>query len=415
VPGEHTADLFDDILEGQDDRKSKLYKRILHDLYENKDVVNGEFAISRAEDFVRQQALKEGIIKAASRLQAGGGADEAEDLLNNAIRRRVQLFRPGVRLTDAGIIEQFLSDNVESFPTGIPELDRRGLGPIRKGLHLYIGLPKSGKTWWLVNLGRRAVLEHRLRVCHVTLEMSEPRMVQRYYQSLFAVAKRTTDEVTTSELEKDELGRLIDLSEKNVKPKLALDDPKIAQKLMDKASWAGTRLNRLLVKQFPTGQLKVQELAAYLDMLELQEGFTPDLLIVDYADLMFINPNNYRHELGDLYKRLRGIAVERNIAVATATQSNRSGVGSKVLTEGNVSEDFSKIATADCVLTYNQTEAERACGLARIYVSNGRNDEDKFTVLITQNYAMGQFVLDSVLMLSRYWDVLASHAPQADG
>jgi hypothetical protein len=90
--------------------------------------------------------------------------------------------------------------------------------------------------------------------------------------------------------------------------------------------------------------------------------------------------------------------------LVAASQGNREAATSKLVTGEMASEDYSKIATADNVITYSQTLQEKALGLARIFVSQGRNDEDKFVSLITQSYATGQFCLDSTLMLSDYWD-----------
>jgi len=411
VPGEHTADLFDDVLEGDDERKSKLYSRILLDLHEQQGQVNGEYVVKSAGNFIRQQTLKDGIVRAATRLQSDGDLDAAEGILNEALRCRTEVFDPGLRLTNTAASLAFLDTQDQGFTTGIPELDRRNLGPGRKELHLYIGLPKSGKTWWMVNLGRRSLVE-RQRVLHITLEMSEARMAQRYYQCLFAMAKRD-EAIEIFNFEKDELGRVMGFSDVEVRPKLFMTDPDIRKKLTESVGRFGMRFNNLLIKQFPTGQLKPRELEAYLDMLEMQEGYIPDLLIVDYADLMYINPANYRHELGAVYKQLRGLAVERNIAVATASQSNRSGVGSKKIDSSNVAEDFSKIAIADCVITYNQTDAEKELGLARLFVASGRNDEDKFMVLLSQNYAMGQYVIDSAPMVSKYWELVGEHSDES--
>jgi len=148
-------------------------------------------------------------------------------------------------------------------------------------------------------------------------------------------------------------------------------------------------------------------LRGYLDSLEMSRRIVPDLLLVDYADLMSIGTRDYRHELGNLYKDLRGLAVSRNIAVATASQSNRSSLDAKIITGGSVAEDFSKIATSDVVLTYNRTEAERTIGTARLWVEKGRNDADKFTLLISQNYATGQFCISSTRMMPRkYWEAV---------
>ncbi len=160
----------------------------------------------------------------------------------------------------------------------------------------------------------------------------------------------------------------------------------------------------MVVKQFPTGSLTISGLQAYLDLLESTCDFVPDLLLVDYADLMYVDERDYRIGIGQLYKHLRGIAVERDFAIATASQANRGGVGAVHITERNVAEDFSKIATADTIITFNQTVEEKRLGLARLHVANSRDDGDNITVLITQNYTRGQFVIQSALMQPVYWD-----------
>jgi replicative DNA helicase len=157
-------------------------------------------------------------------------------------------------------------------------------------------------------------------------------------------------------------------------------------------------MKNLVIKEFPTGSLTVNGLKAYLDMLE-NSGFVPDLLIVDYVDLMKLpSDDNYRIALGQIFKDTRGIAVESNMAVVTVSQSNRDGAKGKKVTGANVAEDWSKIGTADTIITYSQTDEERNMNLARIYVANARNDQDKITILISQNYAMNQFCKDSYLM-----------------
>ncbi|MFH1738370.1 MAG: hypothetical protein ABIH23_05135, partial [bacterium] len=115
---------------------------------------------------------------------------------------------------------------------------------------------------------------------------------------------------------------------------------------------------------------------------------------------------DYRIALGSLYKDLRGLAVERNIAIATASQTNREFAGKKLITGRGVAEDYSKIATCDTIITYNQTEAEMRLGTARLYVDKGRNEEAKFSVMIAQSYKTGQFCLRSRRMAPRYWSIV---------
>ncbi len=171
------------------------------------------------------------------------------------------------------------------------------------------------------------------------------------------------------------------------------------------APW-GTRLGRLVIKAFPSGTLTVSHLEAYLDYLEQEHKFQPNVLIVDYPDLMAQDAKNYRISLGRTFVDLRGMFVDRNIAGFCPTQGNRSSLRAEKVRSDMVSEDITKVNTADIVLTYSRTEEEEQRGLGRLYVAHARNARDGATVILTQSYATGQFVLDSALMQSAYWEIL---------
>jgi hypothetical protein len=193
-----------------------------------------------------------------------------------------------------------------------------------------------------------------------------------------------------------------------VLPKLSMQDKDIRKKLERQIDKFGTRLlSNIFIKEFATGMLTVRALEVYLDGLENNERFTPDLLIVDYPDLMKIDKDNYRLGIDEVYKEIRGLAKTRNMAVAVVSQGNRDSEKAKNVGSGHVAEAWSKIAHADCIITYQQTPAEHKMGLARLYVAGGRNDEDKLTLIISQNYAFGSFIVDSCLMQgSNYWNQL---------
>lgn len=272
-------------------------------------------------------------------------------------------------------------------------------------------------TWALCNLGKFALLQ-RKKVCHVSLEMSAKKMVQRYYQSIFNMSKRKEKSLYV-EFERNTLGRIIDIKMDELFPQYSMDDPRIHRKLTKRINNWGHRLGHLVTKEFPTGSLTLNMLKAYLDNLEAASNFIPDLLIVDYPDLMDINVNNYRLDLGKVYKDLRGIAVERNIAIAIASQANRGGAEAQTVTDTDIAEDYSKIATVDNVVTYSQTQQEKELGCARLFLANGRNDADRFSVLISQNYNTGQFVLDSVPLYTQrsmqsYFELVKENVGEVD-
>lgn len=411
VPGEHVADLFDDIIHGDDNRKAKVYSVFLHRLFDVE--VNSKYAMSKLHQFTRQQQLKSKLMEAASVLQGEGTVEQVEEIFREALKDTINIFDPGVFLSDKARSFNFLDFSYDNFPTGIPEFDRKSAGPIRKGLHLFIALPKRGKSWWLIHLGKMGIL-HRLKIVHITLELSEERVAQRYFQALFAIAKREAEEIWQASFEKDRKGRLIEIDSQQVTPTLTLDDPQIRKKLGVKVDKWGVKFDKVLIKEFPTGKLTVNQIEAYLDSLEVSHGFIPDLLLIDYIDMMRVDSRNYRHDLGRIYREVRGIGVERNIGIATCSQSHRQGMNVRLITEGNVSEDFSKIGTVDTVITFSQTKHERDIGLARLHVANSRIDDDNYTVLLTQNYKIGQFVIDSAFLPRHYWKMIGVEEEDED-
>jgi len=310
-----------------------------------------------------------------------------------------------VRLTDVARSLRFLDTALNSgFRTGIPELDRRGLGPARKEISLFIAPPGRGKSQWLVHLGKHGLLDRRT-VAHVTLEMSEDRVCQRYVQSLFAVSKRE-EQLYRTVLERDELGRVCGIEMKPMGKRPSFEDDNIRGKLVRMIQRRLGHRPRLYIKEFPSGHATVRDIGGYLEMLG-SEGVNVDLLLVDYADLFRLDARHKREELGQIYVDLRGLAVERNIAVATASQSNRDSMKKKQVTEDDVAEDISKIATVDTAFTYSRTAEEKRRNLARLLVAKARNDEDKMTILLSQNYALAQFCIESAMMSKHYEEVLS--------
>lgn len=406
APREHIADLLEDFIEKNDDASQRLIETLKF-LFENRDRVNSRYVLDQIAELVRAQSIHKGIIAAAEVLQEGAddALDRAERIILEAVQRRVSVFDPGVRLDDVGSVLAAIDiEEEDAFPTGVRELDKRALGPKRAELHLFIGAAKSGKTWWMVNLAKRAMLRG-LRVVHVSLEVSEEIMLRRYVQSMFAIPKRK-EKLVNIRFVIDEMGRIEDMEKRERDPQIALESYGALEAIGRKMNRWKRRFSNLIVKRFPTGQLTISGLKAYLDLLEQRMSFIPDLLLLDYADLMYLDTTNYRHELGRLYKDLRGLAVERNIALATASQSNREGAKGKRVDVVNVAEDYSKIATADTIITISRTDQEAALGLARLLVAAARNDEDRIQICLSQSYETGQFVVDSALMGTNYMDIV---------
>lgn len=409
-PGEHIADLLEDKLNTEKASIRKMYEDVLYGLYEHRENVNGEFVLNSLRGFIRGAHMKRELAEAVENLQAGD-VDRAELSIQKALRMPDASLDLGLFFgEDVERTLAFLEEMTDCFPTGIAEFDKAGIGPVPKELLIVMAPPNTGKTWALLNYSKYALLG-RKKVLHLTLEMHEGRTTQRYMQMLFSISKRNS-EVPVVEFERDEDGQMIGITPSMIERPTLENNPDVTTQL--RKHLRNSKRLQLVVKQFPTGQLTIPMLEAYLDQLERVKNFVPDMIVLDYADLMKLDVSNMRASLGQLYKDLRGIAVERNCAMVTATQTNREGSDVGVITERHVAEDFSKIAIADNIISLNQTEAERSLGLMRGFVVKARNDEKGWQVLISQAYQAGQFVLDSIRMTDSYLDhVEALSAAQA--
>jgi replicative DNA helicase len=398
-PGDHLPDLLEDEL-SSDKPSAKLYLELLEAVHEMRGKVNEEYALNQLEAFVRKQTLKSSIIRASEAI-ADDDLDRAEEDLNAGMKTRLSVFAPGMTLAQG--LNVSLSGQVRKdiIPTGIVGLDKANFGPARGELHLFIGPPKVGKSWWLVHMTKQ-FLVHRMKVAVVTLELSEAAWCQRLIQCLFSLPRHKA-KIPVTRLRVDDLGRLLRFERETITERMSLDDSGARVYLEKKLMRFYTRDN-VVIKQFPAGMLTVRGLINYLDMLERAQGFIPDFLVIDYPDYMVIDPKNYRLEAGALYNDLRGMAVSHNIGVVVASKSNREGAKARLVSETHAGEDFSRVFTADSILTYSQTNDEKKLGLARLFASNTRvADRDGFVLLLSQAYQIGQFALDSVQMTDAAW------------
>jgi hypothetical protein len=246
-------------------------------------------------------------------------------------------------------------------------------------------------TWWLIQVGKSGI-QFRHKVLHITLELSEEKTAKRYIQSLFGLTANEAQQVKSTLFVRDPVSQAVRFDVINFERNSVYAERKDIQ---NKLLWMGR--SELLIKEFPTGTLSTEHLMLYLDSLKRERGFVPDLIVLDYAELMKIDAQLLRIDTGRLYKELRGISGA-GYALVSASQGNKESANAKVVDSTNVAEDWSKVGTADMVITYSQTIEEYRLGLARIFTPKARDAGDRFMTLISQSYPIGQFCLDSVPM-----------------
>lgn len=442
VPERHIVELFDSQINGKDDRIRKQYLNTILYLHANKDKVHPEYVLSKLEDYVNTELLTMTSYKIASAVR-DKNMDEAFSAIKNCSKKRLEAFNEGTRLSDVEKVLDTLRKNELYVPTGIKELNHLGICPTPGELFVFTSLTNKGKTWFLMHLARNA-FHHKLlngeyhNILHVSLEMSEGRLQQRYMQTFFGASKRVLEKRFRSIFEDKHSGEfvfepeIIDILSKpeeeqiNYQPDFTFDGhgklrakyPELEQEaflrkvitekikgipmpMKEDGSYgfrvAGLPHDNLIIKEFATGSLTMESLHNYLDDLA-ETGFIPDIMFVDYPDLMRLDTKYLRFELARVYRELRGIAIERHLGMVVPCQSNKAGDTAKIITARNMGEAWDKITGTDNHITYNQTIEELKIGRARLYVDKCRNDQVGDTIMIQQEYSTGQFCTNSFKM-----------------
>lgn len=406
--GHHLPDVLDHIL-SKKDSTARLYRDTILSIYNlHKEGINREYVLGYLSKFVTDQNTKLAVIE-AGKLIKRGDTDLARLRLTEALRRQVSTFDPGRFVSDASLESFFDEDEEWSVYLGMPELRLAKVGPQPKTLTLFVAPTGRGKTWFCVHTGKHAAAQ-RKKTLHVTLELSAEKTELRYIQAMLSVSRRRLR--TKIPYFKIRRGVFSELGFKNFR-RPSLDNPKNEPLVRSKLD----RLfapRSILIKRFQDGMLTMPGLRAYLNQLEDQFQWSPDVVIIDYPDKMKVDQQNLRLELNRLYVELRGLMDERNCAGVVVSQTNRSGENTRVITRRHLAEDYSKAQIADIVMTYNQTEAERQNNLARIYVDKNRDEEAGQLVLISQSYGHGQFVLRSAPFRDIYWQQLENMIKDED-
>lgn len=321
----------------------KIYADTFKELF--KRVPSQDYVKTEVIKFCRYQAIKNAILESPRYLEVDD-FEHVEGMLKDA-------FNVGMTMTDIGM--QFFNEyqlrsrrrmsriETKIFPTGIPQLDHYLGGGLKcKQLGIWMAPSNKGKSIALAHCGKRTVVSRR-NVIHYTLEMSQDEVADRYDASFSSIS--TWDLVDQYHDVETALDKCLNLYG-----------------------------NSLIIKEFPSGIATVDTLRSHL--LKLQQiNFFPDLIIVDYLDLLRpkVRRENRRHELSEITTDLRGLAVLLDIPIWSATQSNRSAISLETHTEEQVAEDYGKIGIADIIITINQTRKEVFDEIMRLFLAKNRN------------------------------------------
>lgn len=323
---------------------------------------NREFVMDLVEDFARKKAVAHAITESIELLKENR-IDEIEEKVRNAmlITRDVNIGQKYFSDVDPRFHRQFDQKEQKKYKTLFPTCNNLLDGGLNeKELAMVIAPPGVGKSLYLVNQGVQALKEGK-KVLYISLEMSEDKIANRFDSILTCI------------------------------PITRLKDRNSITMLKERLHTVKSRFGdaELFIKEYPVGQLTVNQIRALLVQLRLHQNFKPDLIIIDYLELLRPARNieaEYQAQ-ERIAQELRGLAMEHKVLVWTATQTNRMGKKVPVITDAELGDSYGKIRPADWAISLNQTQEEYDKGRMRVYVVKARDSKQHYLLAASVNYS----------------------------
>jgi replicative DNA helicase len=309
-------------------------------------------------NFCKNQQLKKALLNSVDLLKAGD-YDSIRGMIDNALKAG----------QDKTIGHEYNKD-VESryrenhrvvVPTPwalINELLQGGLGNGDFGL--IFGNPGGGKSWTLVDLGGYAALSG-YNVVHYTLELGED-YVGRRYDAFF-----TNIPVNKVHEHKAEVAKAtIDLR------------------------------GQVVIKEFSPGQATISTIESHVEKCK-GLGFKPDLIIIDYVDLLSSKRRTIdkKQEIDDIYLSTKGLAKQLNLPVWSVSQVNRSGAKDNIIEGDKAAGSYDKMMVTDFALSLSRKKEDKVNGTGRFHIMKNRYGGDGMTYFVNVDTSTGRIEIQN--------------------
>lgn len=339
-----TAEVFKSELIAVEDKVLKsTIADALKESAKYKDSSDAEYVKLTTLEFCKNQKMKVAIIESVDLLKSGK-YDLIKKKVDNALKAG----------TDKDIGHEYLLDIAARYEEGarscvstgwnvVDDITNGGLAAGELGV--VIAPAGGGKSWGLVSIAAQAVKAGK-RVVYYTLELNQFYVARRFDAFFTKIAFQNLNEEHAQEKIRDAME---------------------------------TIKGDLIVKYYPTKTASITTITSHIEKC-ISQGKAPDLVIVDYADL--IRPSkagDKRLELNDIYEDLRGIGGTYGIPIWTASQANRSALEDDVIEGGKVSESYNKIMIADFIMSLSRKLNDKVGGTGRWHIIKNRFGPDGMT------------------------------------
>ena len=319
----------------------------------NKSDTDEEWLMKQTEKYCQDKAIYNAIMESIQVIDGKSDKDKGAlpQILSDALAVSFDTNIGHDFLEDFESRYDFYHKVVERQPFDLDYFNRITRGGIpRKTLNVILAGTGVGKTLMMCHFAASNLMQGK-NVLYVTLEMAEERIAERIDANLMGVP----------------------LNDLSTYPKETYETKLNRVK--------GKTAGKLIIKEYPTASVGSGHLRHLLNELKLKKNFIPDIIYIDYLNLcvssrirMGANVNTYSY-VKAIAEELRGLAVEFNLPIFTATQTNRTGFTSSDVGLEDTSESFGLPATADFMFAAISNEELESLGQLLIkQLKNRYND-----------------------------------------
>ena len=312
----------------------KKISNIVEEISSTKDNSDFEWLMNETETFCKDKAVYNAIMESIQIIDGKGTQSQGSipDILSKALAVSFDVHIGHDYIEDYEKRYDFYHTVEKRVPFDLDFFNQiTNGGTPAKTLNIVMAGTGVGKSLFLCHHAANC-LKQNLNVLYITCEMAEERIAERIDANILDVT----------------LDNLREL------PKT------VYEKKIQNAS-AGVK-GKLIIKEYPTATANVNHFRFLLDELWLKRKFKPDVIFVDYLNICAsarvkagANVNSYTY-IKSIAEELRGLAVEYNVPIFSATQTTRSGYSSTDVGLEDTSESFGLPATADFMFALISTE-----------------------------------------------------------
>ena len=318
---------------------------------------DGDYIKTEFFSFCKNQSFKNALLQSVELLNVGD-YDSIYKLIGNSMKAGIEKDTGHDYKKD--IESRYREEDIKKIPFPWPIFNTITDGGIGGGdLALFVAPPGIGKTTVVCNMAAHA-MKMGYNVVYYTLELTDNYVAKKIDSILSGYSVK---ELSLHRVEVDQI--LADLS------------------------------GNIKIKRYYPKKASIETIESHLRHLNNREGFVPDLVIIDYPDLLKVNRarTERKEEIDDVYTDVKSLAGVLNIPFACPSQINRAGAKDSIIEGDKIAGSFDKLMISDLCVSLSRQRKDKVNGTGRFHIMKSRLGPDGMTYASRIDLSTGSIII----------------------